>query len=194
MNSKTGSPRPVSPSEASSHPTDDPSPRYSKPSESMRNLFNSKSDLAPRNDDISEHRRPTRELIGSSSSSSNKPPLRGTTPQNPLLNPSPLRSPHSKPNSSQRSQLLNRPQSNSKTSIPLSPQQNDILNALLQQTSSSSLSGTPGKVVNDLNENGGISNTKGIDMNNNEDILDGLLKRRGINSSQRSSRSADSNR
>lgn len=140
--------------------------------------------------------------------SSNKPPLRVSSSQHPSLNPSPVRSPQNKPNSSSnRLPTSSRPQSNqhntsqsplrASSSLPSSPHHqlqqqqnlsNDVLHALLQQSTSSEISGK--------NHNYPISSDggKGFDMNNNEDILDSLLKRRGINSAQRSSRSADSNR
>jgi hypothetical protein len=219
LNSKTGSPRPVSPSEASTHATDDPSPRVKKPSDSMRNLFNSKYNSPGVM--TSEKEGFGNSLMGeghntSTSRGSLRPPLRGgsgASSQTLLSASSPVQfspqvpmapSPHG-------SHQASRPQS-TRHSVPSSPLQHpsnqqlsspshDILQVLLAQSSSSptavglplKVSSSPSSREKDLGGRISAVNTS-ANLESNEDILDSLLKRRGISSAQRSSRSADSNR
>jgi hypothetical protein len=208
LNSKTGSPRPVSPSEASSsHLTDatDPTPRVSKPSDSMRNLFHSK------------HNNPYPHPAAGEGegSGSQRPPLRGGgssgsgvtsqfQSQSLLSASSPVPSPHRSQPASRHSLPAAAVSSSSHPASPLnrrpspsaSPSpSHDILQALLAQSSSSPTTASHGSGLPlprvSSREKTSMGPQEGA---SNEDILDSLLKRRGISSAQRSSRSADSNR
>ena len=216
LNSKTGSPRPVSPSEVSSRVTDDPTPRVKKPSESMRNLFHSQYNppgtIALEKEGSDDRLMEAAQGLNATSRGPHRPPLpsgsKGVSPQTLVSASSLLQSTPLIPTSPHESHLASRPHSTRHSAGPSSPihsysssQQppspsHDVLQALLAQSSSSpTVVGISGKVSSSPSSKGKEFGTAAASNHeSNEDILDSLLKRRGISSAQRSSRSADSNR